>query len=228
MGIGRSDARIEDVTLDIIWYGHSCFRLSERGMASVVTDPFGEGIGLPAPKLKADIVTVSHHSAGHSALDAVKGAQIIIDSPGEYEVGGVFVTGIAMHYIDDQVARRNVGYLFDFGNDMNALHLGDLSHVPDQSTIKELGEVTVLFVPVGGGNGLKAAMAAEVITLIEPRYIVPMHYALPNLTFELEPVEKFLKAMGVSKVQEEDTLRITGALPEQPQVVLLNPQFKMS
>ena len=79
--------------------------------------------------------------------------------------------------------------------------------------------------PVGGGKSLSAAQAAEVVALIEPHYIIPMHYEMPGLHFSLEPVDKFLKAMGVSKVNEAETLRITMSdLPEQPQVVVLKPQ----
>ncbi len=213
--------------MDITWYGHSCFRITERGQSSIVTDPFGEGIGLPVPKLKADVVTVSHNSAGHSAVETVKGAAHILKGAGEYEIGGVFITGIAMHNLNESPPRPNIAYLFEFSNGLSVLHLGDLAHIPDQSTIQSLGEVSVLLVPVGGGNGMKASMAAEVISLIEPLYIVPMHYALPDLTIDLDGVDKFLKAMGVTRVQEDDVLRVSsGSLPEQPQVVLLNPQAR--
>jgi L-ascorbate metabolism protein UlaG (beta-lactamase superfamily) len=78
---------------------------------------------------------------------------------------------------------------------------------------------------VGAGQSLKASMAAEVIALIEPNYILPMHYAIPGLSVKLDPVDKFLKEMGVSKVQEDDMLRVSAAtLPEQPQVIVLRPQ----
>jgi L-ascorbate metabolism protein UlaG (beta-lactamase superfamily) len=88
-----------------------------------------------------------------------------------------------------------------------------------------MGEVNVLLIPVGGGGGMKAAQAAEVVALIEPHYIVPMHYAIPGLALDLEEVERFLKAMGVTRAQEADTLRVTASeLPEQPQVVVLRPQ----
>ena len=118
----------------------------------------------------------------------------------------------------------NVAYLFDYDG-LTVLHLGDLSHVPDQSAVEELGQVNVLLIPVGAGNGLKAAQAAEVVALIEPYFVVPMHYALPGLTIELDPVDKFLKTMGVSKVQESDTLKVSAAdTPEQPQIVVLAPQ----
>src|SRR5690606_19726616 len=108
---------------------------------------------------------------------------------------------------------------------LTVLHLGDLDHVPEQSVIEEIGVVNVLLVPVGGGAGLKASDAAEVVSLIEPHYVVPMHYAQDGLTFELESAERFLRAMGVSNPQQMDMLRVNAAsLPEQPQVVMLTPQ----
>jgi len=211
--------------LDIIWYGHSCFRITERGQISVITDPFSDVIGLPLPKLKGEVATISHRSPGHDFVDAVKGMNHALTGPGEYEIGGVFITGVAMHDVDEHNnVKYNVAYIVQF-DALTVLHLGDLAHVPSQSAIEALGEVNVVLVPVGGGGGLKASEAAEVIALIEPNYIVPMHYALPGLNFELDSVDKFLKEMGVSKVQEEDMLRVSAqSLPEQPQVIVLRPQ----
>ncbi len=211
--------------MDITWYGHSCFRIIERGQISVVTDPYSDAIGLPEMKLKADVVTISHAEPGHNFVEAVKGEPHVIQGPGEYEVGGVFISGFAMHDVEAAAPRWNVSYLFQYG-DLTVLHLGDLSHVPDQSTIEALGEVNVVLVPIGGGNALRAAQAADVIALIEPHYIIPMHYDLPGIKIELDPVDKFLKVMGVSKVQEEDTLKLaSGMLPEQPQVIILRPKL---
>ena len=135
-------------------------------------------------------------------------------------------TGLPMNYADEERVHPNVGYLIQYGS-LSVLHLGDLAHVPDQSTIEALGEVNVVLVPVGGGSALRASTAAEVIALIEPNYIVPMHYMLPGLTTLLDPVDKFLKEMGISRaMQEEDILKVTsGSLPEQPQVILLRPQI---
>ncbi|MDL1903164.1 MBL fold metallo-hydrolase [Anaerolineae bacterium CFX9] len=212
------------MALEITWYGHSCFRITERGRITAVTDPFSESLGIPVPKLKADIVTISHDVPGHNALDTVKSDPYVLRGSGEYEIGGVFVTGIAMHTVSDSVVRSNVAYLFDYDN-LTVLHLGDLAHVPDQSMVEEMGQVNVLLVPVGGGNGLSAAQAAEVVALIEPHYIIPMHYELPGLAVPLDPVDRFLKAMGVSKSAEQDVLKLSASdLPEQPQVIVLKPQ----
>ncbi len=208
--------------MEITWYGMSCFRITERGRITAITDPFSDSIGIPSPKLKGDIVTISHDEPGHNYVEAVKTEPHVLRGPGEYEIGGVFVTGVAMHNVEQM--RQNVAYLFDYDG-LKVLHLGDLSHVPKQSEIEELGDVNVLLLPVGGGNSLKAAEAAEVISLIEPYFVVPMHYAIPGLRIELDPLDKFLKAMGVSKVQESDTLKVSAAdTPEQPQVVVVTPQ----
>jgi L-ascorbate metabolism protein UlaG (beta-lactamase superfamily) len=210
--------------VDITWYGHSCFRISERNRVTVVTDPFSDTLGLAVPKLKAEVVTISHDEPGHNNLEMIKGEPYVLSGPGEYEIGGLFVTGLAMHNTQAARPRRNVAYLIEMDG-LNVLHLGDLDHVPEQSVVESIGEVNVLLIPVGGGKGLKASEAAEVVALVEPHFVVPMHYALPGLAVDLDPVDRFLKAMGVTNPQETEILRVTaGSLPEQPQVVMLTPQ----
>ncbi len=208
--------------MEITWYGHSCFRIVERGSATIVTDPFSEKIGYAPLNLKADVVTVSHNSLGHSNVEAVKNWKFAITSPGEYEIGDVFIIGTAM--VDKNAAepRYNVLYLFDYGS-INVVHLGDLSHVPSQSALESLGEVHVLLVPVGGGGGLSASQASEVVAMLEPNIVIPMHYATQDSKVDLASVDKFLTEMGVTAIEPQDTLKISAsALPETTQVVLLN------
>ncbi|MDZ4670468.1 MAG: MBL fold metallo-hydrolase [Phototrophicales bacterium] len=208
--------------MDITWYGQNCFKISERGRLSIVTDPFSEALGLLVPKnLKGELVTLSNNHPDYANIEAVKGYQHVLAGSGEYEIGGVFVSGVALHNHDPII--HNVGYVIKY-DDISVAHLGNLAYVPDQSTLEAIGEVHIVLVPVGGGNALKAGAAAEVIALLEPSYIVPMHYSLAGLNHDLDPVEKFLKEMGVSKVQEEDVLRVTTTMPEQPQVIVLRPQ----
>ncbi len=212
--------------MELTWYGHSCFRMAERGMASVVTDPYDDSIGYPSLKLKADIVTVSHDAPGHNYLDAVKGEARAITGPGEYEIGGVFITGISTSRANGgkkkaEDAKRNTLYLLDFEG-LTVCHLGDLDHVPTQAQIEALGSVDVALVPVGGGAGLNAAQAAEVISLIEPSIVVPMHYKTPVVSLKLDPVGKFLKEMGLGTLPPEPSLKLTkSSLPEETHVVLL-------
>jgi L-ascorbate metabolism protein UlaG (beta-lactamase superfamily) len=208
--------------MEIIWHGLSCFRMVERGQATVVTDPYNGNLGLPLLKLKADIVTISHNARGHNYVEAVAGYQHAFRGPGEYEVGGVFVTGIATP--QEAGRERNVLYLFDY-NGLTIAHLGDMEKVPSPTQMEALEQVNVLLVPVGGGNSLNAAQAAELVSMLEPNIVVPMHYQMPNLTLTLDGVERFLKEMGVTEPNEEATLKVTATnLPEETQVVLLNPK----
>jgi L-ascorbate metabolism protein UlaG (beta-lactamase superfamily) len=116
-----------------------------------------------------------------------------------------------------------VVYVFDY-NTLTVAHLGDLDHVPSQAMIDALGPVDVALVPVGGGAGLSSGQAAEVISLLEPSIVVPMHYQTPDLRgIELEPVDRFLREMGINTIETQSVLRVAaGALPEQTQVVLLD------
>jgi L-ascorbate metabolism protein UlaG (beta-lactamase superfamily) len=209
--------------MDIVWYGHSCFRISERGQAAIITDPFGEDLGYEVPRLKADIVTVSHDAPGHNFLAAIKGYEHVIRGPGEYEIGGVFILGIATFDETQETPRRNVVYVFDY-NSLIVAHMGDLDHVPSQSMIDALGPVDIALIPVGGGKSLSSSQAAEVVSLLEPSIVVPMHYRTDVLqSVDLDPVDRFLKEMGINTIQEETLLRVSsGSLPEQTQVVLLD------
>lgn len=209
--------------MDISWYGHSCFRVSERGRATVVTDPFDASLGYEVPKLKSDIVTISHRAPGHDNLMGVRGYTHVIDGPGEYEIGGVFIIGVATFDPASETPRRNVVYVLDYDG-LTVAHLGDLDHVPKQSMIDALGPIDIALVPVGGGGGLTSSQAAEVVSLLEPSIVVPMHYYTEVLKkMQLDPVDRFLKEMGLNEVAQEPILRASSAgLPEQTQVVVLD------
>lgn len=211
--------------MEITWYGHSCFRLAERGMASVVTDPFdSEVVGYEPLRLKADIVTVSHEAPGHNFTSAVKGTSHRITGPGEFEIGGVFITGVQTDTNGKKNVEkpRNTLYVFDYDG-LNVAHLGDLRQVPTQSEVEALGTVHIALVPVGGGNGLNAAKAAEVISLLEPNIVIPMHYGLKACKIQLDPLSKFLKEMGLTAAEAAPSLKISrSGLPDETKVVVLN------
>ena len=220
--------------MEITWYGHSCFRLTERNYASVVTDPFdSKSIGYDSLKLRSDIVTVSHDAPGHNNTDAVKGTSHVIDGAGEFEIGGVFITGVQTDGSgsgkkrskkENEASGRNTIYVFDYDG-ITVAHLGDLKEVPTQSEIELLGTINVALVPVGGGGGLNAAKAAEVISLIEPSLVVPMHYSTPAAKVSLDSLNKFVKEMGLSKTETQPSLKVTrSGLPNETHVVVLDYQ----
>lgn len=203
--------------MELTWYGMSCFRITERSQATVVTDPYGTKTGLSLPKLKSDITTISHAPEAHSET----GAQITIDGPGEYEIGGVFVIGTATYDGDN----RNIHYLIDYDT-IRVVHFGNIHKVPTQAQIEALGEVNILLLPVGGGGSLNTVQASEVVSMIEPSIVIPMNYQLPKVKAELDGVDRFLKEMGVAEIEEEESLKIsTSNLPEVTQVVVLKPKL---
>ncbi len=211
--------------MEIVWYGHSCFRFIERGMAAVVTDPFdNEIVGFEPLKLRADIVTVSHDAPGHNFVNAVKGVLHKLTGAGEYEIGGVFITGVQTDANHKKGVDKpnNTLFLFDFDG-LTIAHLGDLSQVPSQSEVEALGTVNIALVPVGSGNGLNAAKAAEVVSLLEPNIVIPMHYASQSGKLDLDPLSKFLKEMGITTHETVPSLKINrSSLPDETRVIILN------
>ncbi|MEM7800596.1 MAG: MBL fold metallo-hydrolase [Chloroflexota bacterium] len=206
--------------MEINWYGLSCYRLSERGAATIITDPFDQKTGLPQPKLKGKVVTMSNGSNGSGDLKHINGQEHYLDSPGEYEIGGVFINGIATPR-KSRDEKRNTIFVFNYSG-VTVAHVGELYKVPAQTQIEELETVNVLIVPVGGNGVLNASQASELVSMFEPNFVIPMLYEQPGLKRSLEPLEKFLKEMGVSEFNEESTLKITSSsLPEETQVVVL-------
>lgn len=215
--------------MEITWYGHSCFRIMERGFATVVTDPFDSAVaGYNPLKLKAEIVTVSCNDLGHNNLSAVRGGAFEITGPGEYERGSVFITGIqTTPHSPDSKTLRNTLYVLDYGK-LTVLHLGKISSVPSQSLIESLGNINIALVPVGEGGALNASKAAEVISMLEPNIVIPMHYETPHSKLGLDPLSKFLKEMGITTLETMETYKVASntAFPEEEtHVIALDPKL---
>jgi len=193
-------------------------------MAAIVTDPYdAQTTGFEPLKLKADIVTISHDAPGHNTASAVRGKAHVLTGPGEYEIGGVFITGVQTNGEKRPPDEpRNTLYVFDYDG-VTVAHLGDLRRVPNQGEIEALGNVKVALVPVGGGGGLSPTRAVEVVSLIEPEIVIPMHFSTPGLKLKLSPLTRFLKEMGIGDVEEQPSLKITRSTGfEETHVVVLS------
>ena len=210
--------------MDINWYGFSCFRLRERGVTAICDPLSRKATGIQLPRIRADIVTIS---SGSSALaegtDGVSGEPKILRGPGDYEVKQVLVTGLPT----SQNGTRNVAFFLDFAG-LTVGHLGELGQVPASAGGEELGDIDVLLAPVSGPHVPDVSRIAEVISQLDPRIVVPMQYSDEGIRSEqsesLEPVDRFLKELGISDPEVTDTLRLTkSGLPEETQVVLLRP-----
>lgn len=220
---------------DVQYLGHSCFRLRGRD-GIVLTDPYDRSVGLDIGRPTAHIVTVSHDHPDHTNTAAVKPARervFVIDGAGEYEVGGILITGVRTYHDKHKGAERgkNTVYVIHL-DDVVFCHLGDLGHELSAQQLDEIGNVDVLFVPVGGDETIGPAEAVSVISQIEPRIVVPMHYALgdqASFLGDLAPLEKFAHEVGLKEYTAETKLSVTASsLPgdeEQTRIVILRPDL---
>ncbi|HEY1420624.1 MAG TPA: MBL fold metallo-hydrolase [Candidatus Dormibacteraeota bacterium] len=212
--------------MDVTWLGHGCFRLRGRG-AAAVTDPYPPSIGLKLQRLDADLVTVSHEHENHNYTQVVRDAYEI-RGPGEYEVAGVSVIGVSTYHDAEKGATRgrNTVYLIEI-DDVRICHLGDLGHKLGDAEAEAVASPDVLLVPVGGRTSINAAQAAEVVRQLEPRFVVPMHYAIPGLKIELDTIERFLKEMGVASSEPQPKLSVQKSSGDyETKVVVLEPKVE--
>ena len=213
--------------MEIDWFGHACFRLRGRE-GTVITDPYAKEIGLSFPRPRGDIVTISHDHPGHRHAEGVKGDPRVLSGPGEYEVKNIFVTGTPTAH--DKKGGKDRGPNTVYTIEMDGLticHLGDLGHVPTQPQAEAFGNVDILLVPVGGVSTIGGSEAVEIISLLEPQVVIPMHFQLPDLAFKLDAPGKFFKELGIKPPSAVPSFKVTKeSLPKEMQVVLLEPKQK--
>ncbi len=212
--------------MDIVWYGHYCFRLSQRGKATVVTDPFdAQTVGYKPLQTRADVVTISRETPAQGHVKGLRGVRRVLRAPGEYEIGGVFIWGMDVRKASS--SEREMVYVFDY-EQLTVAHLGGLRHLPSEETLEVLGPVHVALVPVGGPphDGLTPAQAADLVAMLEPHIAIPMAYKTPHTPLDLRPLSAFLKALGETNPETQSQLRVSSAaqLPEGTRIVVLEPK----
>jgi L-ascorbate metabolism protein UlaG (beta-lactamase superfamily) len=189
--------------MDITYLGHSSFKIKAKS-ASVITDPFdSKMVGIKLGSQEAEIVTVSHNHPDHNSTDKVSGVKKVIIGPGEYEVSGISLMGYSTFHDNKKGEDRgkNTIYIIE-AEGLRLVHLGDLGHALSDNLIDEIGDVDVLMIPVGGFYTIGPKEAVDIISKIEPYYVIPMHYKVdgmsPELAEKLLPVTDFLKESGLT------------------------------
>ena len=215
----------------IYWAGQSCFQISVSNSrdhsADIVIDPYGEDTG-KLPSMSADIVLVTHNHKDHNNVKGVKGTPFLVDGPGEYEVKGVFIQGIPSFHDDKEGKEKGLNTIYVVeAEDMRFCHLGDLGQkqLTDEQ-LEKIDSVDVLMIPVGGEYTIDASAAQKIIGQIEPKIVIPMHYASPKSKEKLEDVSKFLKTMGKNSIVPQDKLIVKeSTMPKEGamEIVVLQP-----
>lgn len=190
--------------MTISWFGHSCFRIESKD-GSILIDPFSKEIGLRPPKIKDDLVLVTHQHFDHNNTEGAEPGTFIIEGPGEYEKQGVAVRGIFSYHDNSEGKERGINTIYCLKTeDIKVCHLGDLGQdkLTDEQ-VEAIGDIDILMIPVGGNYTIGAKQATGVITQIEPKIIIPMHYKVPGLTVDIDGPEKFLKELGLEAEKVE-------------------------
>jgi L-ascorbate metabolism protein UlaG (beta-lactamase superfamily) len=189
-------------SMKIRWHGHACFEVANG--ETVVTDPHdGKSIGLPTPRVKADIVLVSHNHSDHNSVRTVKGSSSrVYEKPGKFTDGRLEFNGIQSFHDDVGGQKRGTVVIFKWAAEgIRLCHLGDLGCLLSERELAEIGEVDILFVPVGDVFTLDAARAWQVIRELNPLVAVPMHYRVGGLSFSIKTLDPFLsEARGKADV----------------------------
>jgi L-ascorbate metabolism protein UlaG (beta-lactamase superfamily) len=220
--------------VNIRWYGQSAFLL--RGGQSVFVDPFGAMEGLaargmqfdypPVEGVEAELLLVTHEHGDHNAVEVIGGSpQILRSTAGTFDSPVGEVIGVASEHDDVAGTRRGPNTIFCFSLDGRRIcHFGDFGQAelrPEQQ--RAIGEVDVLFVPVGGGPTAGGESAAAIVRALRPQLVVPMHYRTDAVDF-LDPPDEFLDALGarVERLDESelDVEQFLGT-PDGPIVALL-------
>jgi L-ascorbate metabolism protein UlaG (beta-lactamase superfamily) len=215
--------------MEITFIGHSCFKLKGKDISLVIDSFDPKATGYKLPKLEADVVLITHDHPGHNYKVGVNNYELLIDSPGEYEIRNVFIHGIPVFHDASQGSERgeNTMYVIEIDG-FTLLHLGDLGHELSKDILEKIPDIDVLMIPVGGRHTIDAETAVKVISSIEPGIVIPMHYQNgqpTEISKDLAKLDKFLEEIGAEKsTKKEDKLKLTSRsdIPNETTVMILN------
>jgi L-ascorbate metabolism protein UlaG (beta-lactamase superfamily) len=212
----------------IRWLGHSCFLISLEDTVKMITDPFDNSVGYPMPDVTADVCVVSHDHFDHNCVSAVKGNPKVVKGSGEKNVKDVSFKGVDAFHDEKQGSLRgeNVIFLWELGG-IKFAHMGDLGTELSQDQINQMGSVDILFVPTGGYYTIDAPTADKVVSALNPRVVIPMHYktAVMGSNFPIAGVDEFLQGKkNVVKVGKNSVTFKKETLPQKMTIYVLEYQ----
>lgn len=206
--------------LQIRWHGHACWEITND--ITLVTDPHdGKSIGIPAPNVMGDIILVSHDHYDHNSVKSVeKEDSKVVTDERKRNISNVEIFGISSFHDEDMGAKRGSNIIYRFTMDgIKFCHLGDLGHDLDEEVVQKIGDVDILFVPIGGTFTVDDKQAWNVINKIKPKIIIPMHYKIGGLSLPIAGIDPFLEKnkYKIFKVGNEIDIEKED-LPSEPEI----------
>lgn len=215
--------------MKLTYFGHSSFLIQAGDDTRIIIDPYRPGSFDGAVRYApidetADVVVATHSHDDHGATDTILGHPRVLLHPDRETVGRVHITGVHVAHDDTGGSQRgkNTMVVIDDG-DLRLAHAGDLGHTLDEATVKALGPIDVLLVPVGGYFTIDHKLAAAVVDAVAPRIVVPMHYKTEKIDFPIEPVDPFLTTQRKVERKDSPTLEVTKATLPAERVTIVLP-----
>lgn len=194
--------------MTITWFGHSCFRIESKeglstgsGQVSILIDPFSKDIGLKPPRIKDDLVLITHNHYDHNNIEGADlQTTMVIDGPGEYERKGIYVKGIFSYHDKIRGQERGLNTIYVIkAEDITVCHMGDFGQDKfEEHQLDDIGDIDILMLPVGGKYTIDYKEAVDMISQIEPKVIIPMHYKINDLKIDIDGSDKFVKELGLT------------------------------
>lgn len=204
---------------EIEYKGGNCVVFSTK-KTTMVADPKLSVVGLKDLKSKDEIelATEPRFIVENSE------ARVIIQAPGEYEVGDFFIRAAAAsrHLDMETEAKLSTIYHIDTG-DIRIGLIGNVKYKLNDDQLETIGVVDILVLPVGGGGyTLDATNAAAIVRQVEPKAVIPIHYAEPGLHYEVpqDSLDTFTKELG-APVEQMDKFKLKGAISLPPALTVV-------
>lgn len=220
----------------IQWLAQACVALTcqskdKKSQNVMVMDPYGGNIGFVLPKREASVVSVSHDHADHNNVAGLEGSPFVVNEPGEYEVAGFSLEAIPSFHDNEGGKARGQNLIVRVQTpEISLVHFGDFGQAELTSEqLEALGDVDIAFIPVGGTFTVDGMRAAKIISQLEPKVAIPIHYQIPGLTIaELAGPESFFEALGQKPTLISGEWKVkVGDLPsEGTRLIQLEPQGK--
>lgn len=209
--------------MKITWLGHSCFLLEDSKGKQILTDPFDTTLGYEVYKGCPNITTISHNHFDHNYTKELNDSCKIIDKIGTYSFDKIYIKGTPSYHDKDKGLKRGDNIIFTIRMDNYSLcHLGDLGHMLSSNDIDAIGDVDILFIPVGGNYTIDGKEASALTKKINPKIVLPMHYKTSKVSLPLDGVETFVMNMKNALKIDSNSLVINDEIKECLSVKILN------
>jgi L-ascorbate metabolism protein UlaG (beta-lactamase superfamily) len=214
--------------MKIKWFGHASFLITANDGTRIITDPykadsFNGAIGYKPIQESADIITISHEHEDHNYAIQIGGKPQVVRDIGTKTIKNIKIEGLTTCHDECGGRERGLNTIFVMTVDgLRICHLGDLGHVLTAEETKQIGKVDILFIPVGGVFTIDAKVATDVVKILNPKLIIPMHYKTADCGFPIAPVDDFLQEKTIVKRIEFSEVEIDQTtLPKQMEVWVL-------